>query len=125
MIETQMNSDIFPPRDYVMLWDDRNIIYHEASRKCYQFHKVTNSLTVVDIEHCPMGTRFLLCKDRMLRPNQKWTDGIKSKVSDIQFNQGQQEEPLDDVTNTRMTMVSPGMHGHHQFTARAAANDIS
>ena len=64
-----------------------------------------------------MRTRFLLCKDKRLRPNQKWTDGNKTNVSDIQFNQNQQEEPADDVTNTRMKMVSPGMYGHHQFTA--------
>ena len=53
----------------------------------------------------------------MLRPNQKWTDGNKTKVSDIQINQDQQEEPVNDITNTRMTMVHPGMYGHHQFTA--------
>ena len=44
----------------------------------------------------------------MLRPNQKWTDGNKIKVSDIQVNQDQREESIDDITNTRMTMVSPG-----------------
>ena len=51
------------------------------------------------------------------RPNQKWTDGKTTKVSDTQFNQGPQEEPVDYITNMRMTMVSPGMYGHHQFTA--------
>ena len=64
-----------------------------------------------------MGTRFLLCKDKLLRPNQKWTDGNTIKVSDIQFNQDQQEEPVDDVANTRITMVSPGVYGCHQSTA--------
>ena len=53
----------------------------------------------------------------MLRSNQIWTDGNKTKVSDTQFNQSQQEEPVNDITNTRMTMVSPGIYGHHQFTA--------
>ena len=51
MILTQFFSEItydrysdefryIPTVDYVWLWDDRNIIYHEASRKCYQFHKL-------------------------------------------------------------------------------------
>ena len=64
-----------------------------------------------------MRTRFLLAKDKMLRPNQKWTDGNRIKVSDIQFNQDQEEEPIDDITYTRMTMVSPGAYAHLQFTA--------
>ena len=90
---------------------------HEASRKCYQIHNATNSLRVVDVEHCLMGTRFLLYKDKMLRPSQKWTDGKKTKVSDIQVNQDQQEEPIDNIANTRMTMLSPGTYGHQQFPA--------
>ena len=113
------DSDEFrciPTGDYVRLWDDRNALYHEASRKCYHFNNATNSLISVDIEHCPIGTRFLLCKDNVLRPNQNWTNGNKTKVSDTQFNQSQQIEPIDDITNTRMTMVSPGVCGHHQFT---------
>ena len=43
-----------------------------------------------------MGTRFLLCKDKMLRPNKKWTDGNKTKVSDIQVNQDQWEKSIND-----------------------------
>ena len=46
MIPTQFFSEItydrdsckiryIPTGDYVRLWDDRNVIYHEASRKCY------------------------------------------------------------------------------------------
>ena len=35
----------------------------------------------------------------------------------MHFNQGQQEESIDDVANTRMMMVCPGVYGHHQFTA--------
>ena len=99
---------IYPHQRYVRFWDDRNVIYHEASRKCYQIHNATNSLGGVDTEQCPIGTSFLLCKDKLLRPNEKWTVGNKTKVSDIQVSQGQQEEPVNDVTNTRMTMVSPG-----------------
>ena len=79
------DSDEFryiPTGDYVRLWHDRNVIYHEASRMCYQFHNTTNSLITVDVEHCPVGTRFLLCKDKVLRPNQKWKNGNKTKVSD-------------------------------------------
>ena len=59
-----------------------------------------------------MGTRFLLCKDKLLRPNQKWTVGNKPRVNDIQVSQGQEEEPVYDMTNPRMTMVSPGTYGH-------------
>ena len=51
-IETQDEFRYISTRDYVKLWDDRNIIYHEASGKCYQFHNATNSLRVVDVEHC-------------------------------------------------------------------------
>ena len=114
------DSDKFryiPTRDYVRLWDDSTVIYPEASRKCYQFHNATKSLRVVDVEHCPMGTRFLLCKDKMLRPNQKWTNGNKTKVSDIQVNKDQQEKSIDDCTSPRMAMMSPGVYGHHQFNA--------
>ena len=79
MIPTQFFSEItydkdseeftyIPTGDYVRLWDDRNVIYHEATRKCYQHHNATNSLMIVDVEHCPMGTRFLLCKDKVLKP---------------------------------------------------------
>ena len=61
------DSDEFryiPTGDYVRLWDDRNVIYHEAARKCYQYHDATNSLMAVDVEHCSIGTRFLLCKEK-------------------------------------------------------------
>ena len=71
----------------------------------------------VDVEHCPMGTRFLLCKDKVIRPKQNWTNVSKTKVSDTQFNKSQQEDPVDDVDDTRMTVLSPGMYNHHQFTA--------
>ena len=106
-----------PTRDYVKLWDDRNVIYHEATRKCYQYHNATNSLMTVDAELCPMRTRFLLCKDKVLRPKQNWTNVNKTKVSNTQFNQSQQEDPVDDVVDTRMTVLSQGMYDHHQFTA--------
>ena len=39
----------------------------------------------------------------------------KTKVSDIQFNQNQQEDPINVVDDTRMTVLSPGMYGNHQF----------
>ena len=71
----------------------------------------------IDVEHFPMGTRFLLCKDKMLRPNKKLINDNKTEVRDTQFLQSQQEEPVDDITDTRMTMVSQGMYGCHQFTA--------
>ena len=82
MILTQVFSEVMydkdldefryiPTGDSVRLWDDRNVIYHEASRKCYQFHNATNRLmTTIDVEHCLMETRFLLCKDKVLRQNQ-------------------------------------------------------
>ena len=46
------DSDEFryiPTRDYVRLWDDRNVMYHEVTRKCYQYHDATNSLRTVDV----------------------------------------------------------------------------
>ena len=103
-------------RDYVRLWDDRNVIYLEANRKCYQYYNATNSLMMVDVKHSPMGTRFLLCKDKVLSPKENWTNVNKTKVSDTQFNQSQQEYPVDDVYDARMTMISPGMYGYHQCT---------
>ena len=63
-----------------------------------------------------MGTSFL-CKDKVLSPKQSWTNVNKTQVSDTQFNQSQQEDPVDDVNDARMTMISPGMYDHHQFTA--------
>ena len=29
----------------------------------------------------------------------------------------QQKDSVDDADDTRMTILSPGMYGHHQFTA--------
>ena len=106
-----------PTGNYVRLWNDRNVIYHEATRECYQYLKATNSLMTVDFRHCPTGTRLLLCKDKVLRLKQNWTNVNKTKVSDTQFNQSQQEDPVDDVDDTRMIVLSPGMYGCHQFTA--------
>ena len=71
----------------------------------------------VDVELCPMGTMFLLCKDKVLRSKQNLTNVNKTKVSDTQFNQSQLEDPVDDADDTRMTVLSPGVYGHHQFTA--------
>ena len=128
MIPTQFFSKITYDKDldefryiptgyYVRLWDDRNVIYHEATRKCYQYYNTTNSLITVDVRHCPMGTRFLLCKDKVLSPKQIWTNVNNTTISDIQFNQSQQEHPVDDVNDIRMAMMSPGMYGHHLFTS--------
>ena len=75
MIPTQFFSEIMYDKDWdefryiparycARMWDNRNIIYHEAIRKCYQYHDATNSIMRVDVEHCPMGTRFLLCKEK-------------------------------------------------------------
>ena len=52
----------------------------------------------------------------MLRPKQSLTNVNKTKFSDTQFNQSQQEGRVDDIDETRMTMLSPGMYGHHQLT---------
>ena len=70
----------------------------------------------VDIEHFPMGTMFLLFKDNVLRPKNQ-TNVNKTKFSEPQFNQSQQEDPVDDADDTRMTVVSPAMYDCHQFTA--------
>ena len=53
----------------------------------------------------------------MLRPKQNLTNVNKTKVSDTQFNQSQQENPVDDADDTRITILSPCMYGHYQFTA--------
>ena len=66
-----------------------------------------------------MGTRFLLCKDKVLRPKQNWTNVNRTMVNDIPFNQSQQEDPVDDVNDTGMTVLRPYVYGHHQFTAAA------
>ena len=71
----------------------------------------------VAVEHCPMGTRFLLCKDKMLRPKQDLTNVNNAKVVYVQLNQSQQKDSVDDADDTRMTILSPGMYGCHQFTA--------
>ena len=34
-----------------------------------------------------------------------------------QFNQSQQEDPVNDIDEARMTVLSPGMHSCHQFNA--------
>ena len=106
------DSDEFryiPTGEYVRMWDDRNVIYHEATRKCYQYHYATNSLMTVDVEHCPMGTGFLLCNCKMPRPKQNLINVNKTKISDTQFNQSQQEDPVDDTDVRRMTVFSPGV----------------
>ena len=53
--------------DVVQLWDKRNIIFHEASKVYYLFHKTVGHLITVEIETCPVETRFILCKDKMIR----------------------------------------------------------
>ena len=76
-----------------------------------------DSLMTVDVEHCSMDTRFLLYKNEVLRPKQNWTNVNKTTVSDIPFNQSQQEDPDNDINDTRMTVLSPDVYWHHQFTA--------
>ena len=39
----------------------------------------------------------------------------KTDVCDTQFNQNQQEGPVDDADDTRMTVLSPDVYGCHQF----------
>ena len=112
-----MNLGIFP-LEIMLGCRMREMSYiMKQLEKCYQYHDATNSLMTVDTEHCPMGTRFLLCKDKVLRSKQNWTNANKTKVSDTQFNQSQQEDPVDDIDDTRMTVLSPCIYGSHQFTA--------
>ena len=59
----------------------------------------------------------MLCKDKVLRPKQNLTNVNKIKVGDAQFNQSQQKDSVNDTDETRMTMLSPGIYSHHQFTA--------
>ena len=117
MIETQTNSDISPLEIMLGCGMTETSYIMKYLENANQFHNLTNSLRVVDVEHCPMGTSFLLYKDKLLRPNQKWTVGNKTKVNDFQDSQGQQEQPINDVTKKGMTMENPGMYGHHQFIA--------
>ena len=53
--------------DIVQLWDRKNVIFHEVSKECYMFHKTTGHLEAVDVKTCSVGTRFLLCRDEMIR----------------------------------------------------------
>ena len=86
MIKIQISSGTFTP-EIIWQWDDMNVICHEATRKCYQYYDITNSIMTVDVEHCPMRTRFLLCKEKVLRPRQNWTNVNKNNVSDTLFTQ--------------------------------------
>ena len=50
-------------------------------------------------------------------PKQNWININKTKVSDAQFNQSQLEDPVECADDIRLTVLSPGMYGHHQFSA--------
>ena len=53
--------------DIVKLWDKRNVIFHEAGKECYMFHKIAGHLMTVGMEICLAETRFLLCRDKMIK----------------------------------------------------------
>ena len=66
MIMTQFFSEItydkdldesryIPTGDYVRLWDNRNVIYHEATSKWYQYHNATNGLMAVILSSAQWG----------------------------------------------------------------------
>ena len=55
--------------DVVQIWDNRNVIFHKELKKCYMFHETVGCLMTVKIETCPVETRFLLCKGKMIRQN--------------------------------------------------------
>ena len=42
----------------------KETIFHKASKECYMFHKTIGHLMAVEIDPCPVETRFLLCKDK-------------------------------------------------------------
>ena len=112
-----------PTGQNVRLWDDRNIIYHEASRKCYQFQNATSSLMTVEVEHCPMGTGFLLCKDKVLRPNQNGQMATRQRLvthSLIQANR----KSLVMMLLTRMTDQSRHVWLPQIYRSGAAANGL-
>ena len=95
MIKTQMNSGIFPPEIMLGFGTTEMSYIMKQLENAISIHDATNSLmTSRCTEHCPMGTRFLLCKDKVLRPNHKWTNGNKTKVSNTQFNQEPTERAL-------------------------------
>ena len=53
----------------------------------------------------------------MLSLKQNWTNVNKTEVCDTQFKQSQQEDPIDEVDDARMTVLSPGMYSCLQFNA--------
>ena len=53
--------------DVVQLSDKRNVIFHETSKECCMFHETTGHLVAVSIKTYPAGTRFLLCRDKMIK----------------------------------------------------------
>ena len=67
--------------DIVQLWDKRNVIFHEASKECYMFHKTTGQLEAVGIKTCSMGTRFLLCRDKTIKQNRSQLYPELTKIS--------------------------------------------
>ena len=53
--------------DVVQLWDKRNVIFYESSKECYLFHEAMGHLVAVSMKTCSVGTRFLLCRDKMTK----------------------------------------------------------
>ena len=67
--------------DTVQLWHKRNVIFHEVSKEYYMFHKATGHLEVVGINTCSVGTRFLLCRDEMIRQHRSPLNPELTKIS--------------------------------------------
>ena len=57
------------------------------------------------------------CARKSAKARTKLDKCQRSKVRDTQFNQSQQEDPVDDDGDMRMTVLHPGMYSCCQFTA--------
>ena len=96
----------------VQLWDKGNVIFHEASKECYMFHKTVGHLMIVEIETGPAETRSLLCKHKMIRQNRSQSYPELTKMS--------RSEALRPASSSssmiNMTKPHSDMYTHHQFT---------
>ena len=67
--------------DVVQLWGKRNVIFHETSKKCYMFLNTTGCLEAVGIKFCSAVTRFLLCRDKMIKQHRSPLNPDLTKIS--------------------------------------------
>ena len=63
-----MNSGIFPLEIMLGCGMTGMSYIMKQLENAIQYYDATNNLMTVDLEHCPMGTKFLLCREEVLRP---------------------------------------------------------